>query len=128
MKKSVAFYICFVLILGAWSFNLACMPLRSLLGYDVPIQDAGFWTNSGEFNVQALNGHLYWRNFDNVRIEKRKDGAPHTSVKFSFTGLTLLVPVEEDVSTWQVKLDEAKAKYAAYLESLKPQRVLPPPY
>ncbi len=98
-----------------------------LMERDVPIQSAfyPYFFNEGKLFVQVLDGTYYERNLDNVRIEKRLDGQSYTSAKFSTVGVTIFVPVDEDVYIWQKRLDEYKAKYAASRKPLEPQRVFP---
>ncbi len=117
-------------MLGLISLN-ARMPLQSFWTQDLPIESIRCLEEDGSLMIELLGcGYFsyYWRGLNSAVVEKRSDGQPHTSVKLSFSGVTLLVPVDEDVVAWREAIQKAKTEYAAYLESSQPKRVLPSKY
>lgn len=110
---------------GLFLFHAACLPVQAWLGHDLPIMSAIMLEERGVCMIYTIHETFYRRKLENIVVEKRTDGQAHTSADFSLTGVTLLVVMDEDVEVWRSTIQQAKAKHAAYLESLKPQRVLP---
>lgn len=128
MNPSFYYFVLMVvwLALGALFYIFSIrMPLRALIGRDVPIQKAYLYAEDESFLILTLSGRYYGRKIDRINVQQRLDGQAHTSAKLSLMGVTILVPLEEDVQSWWDSIKKAKTEHAAYLESLKPQRVLP---